>query len=213
MKMTRLRDFGRKYVFLLPIVTLVTVSTVLVSALFTAPTLAPFVFQTFFKPLLYENSIYGTRMQYLGWIWQPENHFNGTDTRFVVFKPVNLDPSYVAYFFLGASSIRHLKVPEGVNGPSPSLSNTSSARLGNTTWHIVSNTSSTLAGRPAYDLAYWGSNDSGIFNVKEVTTVIGDKKYFVEYIAADYIYHQYAATVHNMITSLEIVNPTKVSYR
>jgi hypothetical protein len=73
---------------------------------------------------------------------------------------------------------------------------------------IESNTNSTLAGKPAYKLVYTETLEDEVdsTNLKsmEIGTIIGDRLYFIEYIAEEEKYSNYLPTVEMMINSLEI---------
>ena len=60
---------------------------------------------------------------------------------------------------------------------------------------IESNTNSTLAGKPAYKLVYTDREDDTNFKTMEIGTIIGDRIYFIEYIAEEDKYSNYLPTV------------------
>jgi hypothetical protein len=75
---------------------------------------------------------------------------------------------------------------------------------------IESNTNSTLAGKPAYKLVYTETledeeEEEGT-NLKsmEIGTIIGDRVYFIEYIAEEEKYSDYLPIIQMMINSIEI---------
>jgi hypothetical protein len=71
---------------------------------------------------------------------------------------------------------------------------------------IESNTNSTLAGSsPAYRLVYSDREDNTNYKTMEVGTIIGDKVYFIEYIAEEENYSDYLPIVYTMADSLEII--------
>jgi len=71
---------------------------------------------------------------------------------------------------------------------------------------IESNTNSTLAGsNPAYRLVYSDREDDTNYKTMEVGTIIGDKVYFIEYIAEEENYSDYLPIVYTMADSLEII--------
>ena len=71
---------------------------------------------------------------------------------------------------------------------------------------IESNTNSTLGGsNPAYRLVYSDREDDTSYRTMEVGTIIGDKVYFIEYIAEEENYSDYLPIVYTMADSLEII--------
>jgi S1-C subfamily serine protease len=71
---------------------------------------------------------------------------------------------------------------------------------------IESNTNSTLGGsNPAYRLVYSDREDDTSYRTMEVGTIIGDKVYFIEYIAEEENYSDYLPIVYTMVDSLEII--------
>jgi hypothetical protein len=72
---------------------------------------------------------------------------------------------------------------------------------------IESDTSSILAGKPAYKLVSTDEEDGIDYKSMEIGTIIGDKVYFVTYYAEEEQYSNYLPTVQKMISSLEI-NPS-----
>ena len=74
---------------------------------------------------------------------------------------------------------------------------------------IESNTNSTLAGKPAYKLVYTETledeeDESTNLKSMEIGTIIGDRLYFIEYIAEEEKYSNYLPTIEMMIDSIEI---------
>jgi S1-C subfamily serine protease len=71
---------------------------------------------------------------------------------------------------------------------------------------IESNTNGTLGGsNPAYRLVYSDREDDTSYKTMEVGTIIGDKVYFIEYIAEEENYSDYLPIVYTMADSLEII--------
>jgi hypothetical protein len=71
---------------------------------------------------------------------------------------------------------------------------------------IESNTNSTVAGsNPAYRLVYSDREDDTNYKTMEVGTIVGDKVYFIEYIAEEENYSDYLPIVYTMADSLEII--------
>ena len=74
---------------------------------------------------------------------------------------------------------------------------------------IESNTNSTLAGKPAYKLVYTETledEEDESINLKsmEIGTIIGERVYFIEYIAEEEKYSNYLPTIEMTIDSIEI---------
>jgi hypothetical protein len=76
---------------------------------------------------------------------------------------------------------------------------------------IESNTNSTLAGKPAYKLVYTETledeeeeEESTNLKSMEIGTIIGDRVYFIEYIAEEEKYSDYLPIIQMMINSIEI---------
>jgi hypothetical protein len=72
---------------------------------------------------------------------------------------------------------------------------------------IESNTNSTLAEKPAYKLVYTETledEDSTNLKTMETGTIIGERVYFIEYIAEEEKYSNYLPIIQMMINSIEI---------
>ena len=73
---------------------------------------------------------------------------------------------------------------------------------------IESNTNITLGGgnntHPAYRLIYTDREDNINYKTMEIGTIIGDKVYYIQYIAEEKKYSNYLPTVQMMINSLQI---------
>jgi hypothetical protein len=70
--------------------------------------------------------------------------------------------------------------------------------------HIVD-----LAENPAYKLVYTDKEDNINYETMEIGTIIGDKVYYIEYIAEEKKYSNYLPTIQMMINSLEIKSDDK----
>jgi hypothetical protein len=75
---------------------------------------------------------------------------------------------------------------------------------------IESDTSSILAGKPAYKLVSTDEEDGIDYKSMEIGTIIGDKVYFVTYYAEEEQYSNYLPTIEKMIDSFQLgdTNPT-----
>ena len=71
---------------------------------------------------------------------------------------------------------------------------------------IESNTNITLGGgnNPAYGLIYTDREDNINYKTMEIGTIIGDRIYYIEYIAEEKQYSNYLPTIQMMINSLQI---------
>ena len=70
---------------------------------------------------------------------------------------------------------------------------------------IESNTNITLGGNnPAYGLVYTDRENDTNYKTMEIGTIIGDRIYYVEYIAEEKKFSNYLPTIQRMINSLEI---------
>ncbi|MGB6530545.1 MAG: hypothetical protein WBF33_20765 [Candidatus Nitrosopolaris sp.] len=80
------------------------------------------------------------------------------------------------------------------------------------------NTNSTLAGNPAYTLIGTYQDPSfGLQKLMDVGTIIGDKVYYVQYIASAFKYSDYLPAVQHMIDSMlitpRILNQSQINAR
>ena len=72
---------------------------------------------------------------------------------------------------------------------------------------IELNTNITLGGgnnNPAYRLIYTDREDNINYKTMEIGTIIGDKVYYIQYIAEEKKYSNYLPTIQMMINSLQI---------
>jgi eukaryotic-like serine/threonine-protein kinase len=71
---------------------------------------------------------------------------------------------------------------------------------------IESNTNITLGGgnNSAYGLLYANKVDGTNYKTMEIGTIIGDRIYYIEYIAEEKQYSNYLPTIQMMINSLQI---------
>ena len=71
---------------------------------------------------------------------------------------------------------------------------------------IESNTNITLIGRnnPPYGLIYSDRENRNNYKTIEIGTIIGDRIYYIEYIAEEKQYSNYLPTIQMMINSLQI---------
>jgi hypothetical protein len=66
------------------------------------------------------------------------------------------------------------------------------------------NTKIVLGGKPAYGLTYTDREDNINYKTAEIGTIIGDRIYYVEYIAEEKQYSDYLPKIKMMIDSLQI---------
>ena len=71
---------------------------------------------------------------------------------------------------------------------------------------IESNTNITLGGdnKPAYRLIYTDRDIDTNYKTMEIGTIIGDRVYYIEYIAEEKKYSNYLPTIQMMINSFQI---------
>jgi hypothetical protein len=64
---------------------------------------------------------------------------------------------------------------------------------------------SMLAEMPAYKLVYTDVEDDTNYKTMEIGTIIGDKVYYIEYIAEEEKYDNYLPTIQMMLNSFELI--------
>jgi S1-C subfamily serine protease len=170
----------------------------------------PFVSSTATSDILtYQNSAYGIRIQYPANWTKDEQDFDPNDgvTDIVVFSSP-LENRLDRYSEnLGISMDRLSNQDMTLEEYVTSLITDYNETL--TDFNLIeSNTSTTLGGgdnnRPAYRLSYTDKEDDANYKTMEIGTIIGDRVYFINYVAEEEKYSNYLPNIQRMINSLQI---------
>jgi S1-C subfamily serine protease len=159
--------------------------------------------------LTYQNSAYGIRIQYPANWTKDEQDFDPNDgvTDIVVFSSP-LENRLDRYSEnLGISMERLSNQDMTLEEYVTSLITDYNETL--TDFNLIeSNTSTTLGGgdnnRPAYRLLYTDKEDDANYKTMEIGTIIGDRVYFINYVAEQEKYSNYLPNIQMMINSLQI---------
>jgi S1-C subfamily serine protease len=156
--------------------------------------------------LSYENSTYGIRIQYPANWTKDEQDSNPADsvTNIITFYSP-LDSRVDEYSEnLGVSV-------ENLTDPNITLEQYTESLIANyneslTDFKVIeSNTNTTLGGNSAYKLVYTDKEDDINYKTMEIGALVGDKVYFIEYIAEENYYSKYFPTIQKIIESVELV--------
>jgi hypothetical protein len=157
--------------------------------------------------LTYQNSSYGITIQYpANWAKDEEDSDpNDTVTNIVAFNPA-VESTADTYPPILAISMERLT---DQNMTLDEFANSSITDYNKTLTDfnpIELNTNITLAGgnNPAYGLIYTDREDGTNYKTMEIGTIIGDRIYYIEYIAEEKQYSNYLPTIQMMINSLRI---------
>lgn len=162
--------------------------------------------QTTSDILIYQNSSYGIRIQYPANWTKDEGDFDPNDdiTDIVEFSSPFENRSE------SDPEILHISI-EGFTDKNTTLDGYANSVITYyketlTNFNLVESdtNNSTLAGRPAYKLVYTNVEDDTNYKTMEIGTIIGDKVYYIEYIAEEEKYSNYLPTIQMMINSFEI---------
>lgn len=160
----------------------------------------------------YENPAYGIQIQYPStWIVYAGDVFSGDDANATIdivsfLGPVKSDtkahaPSlYISIVNPPPSPTTNLNLNEYLTR----IINDYKARLKEFKV-IESNTSSILAGKPAYKLVFTDEEDEIYYKTMDIGTMRGDKVYLLSYVAQREQYSDYLPTVQKVISSLKIM--------
>ena len=157
--------------------------------------------------MTYQNSSFGIRIQYPANWTKDEQDFDANDTitNIVTFMSPLTSKFDIYSENLGISI-------EGLSNPNMTLNGYASSLITDynktlTDFNLIElNTNITLGGgnNPAYRLIYTDREDNINYKTMEIGTIIGDKVYYIEYIAEEKKYSNYLPTIQMMINSLEI---------
>jgi hypothetical protein len=153
----------------------------------------------------YENPAYGIQIQYPStWIIYAGDMFSGDDAIDIVsfLGPVKNDTkAHAPSLYI---SIISLPPPDlNLNEYLTKITNDYKAKLKEFKV-IESDTSSILAGKPAYKLIFTDEEDEIYYKTMDIGTIIEDKVYFLSYVVQREQYSDYLPTVQKMIDSLKI---------
>jgi S1-C subfamily serine protease len=159
--------------------------------------------------LTYQNSAFGIRIQYPANWTKDEQDFDPNDgvTDIVVFSSP-LENRLDRYSEnLGISMDRLSNQDMTLEEYITSLITDYNETL--TDFNLIeSNTSTTLGGednnRPAYRLLYTDKEDDANYKTMEIGTIIGDRVFFINYVAEEEKYSNYLPNIQMMINSLQI---------
>jgi eukaryotic-like serine/threonine-protein kinase len=156
--------------------------------------------------LTYQNSSYGIKIQYPANWTKDEGDFDPNDdvTDIVEFSSPSesrsdSEPETVGISIEGFTD-QNMTLDEYANSLITDYKKTL------TGFNLVESdtNNSMLAGRPAYKLVYTDVEDDTNYKTMEIGTIIGDKVYYIEYIAEEERYTNYLPTIQMMINSFEI---------
>ena len=161
--------------------------------------------QTTSDILTYQNGSYGIKIQYPANWTKDEGDFDPNDdiTNIVEFSPPFESSLEGDLETLGISieevTDQNMTLDEYANSLFTDYKETL------TNFNIIEyDTNSILSKRPAYKLVYTDVEDDTNYKTMEIGTIIGDKVYYIEYIAEEETYTHYLPTIQMMINSFEI---------
>ena len=156
--------------------------------------------------LTYQNSSYGIKIQYPANWTKDEGDFDPNDdvTDIVEFSSPSENTSDSEPETLGISIEELTDENRTLDEYANSLITDYKKTL--TGFNLVESdtNNSMLSGRPAYKLVYTDREDDTNYKTMEIGTIIGDKVYYIEYIAEEERYTNYLPTIQMMINSFEI---------
>ena len=157
--------------------------------------------------LTYQNSSYGITIQYPTNWTKDEQDFdpNGTATNIVaLISPLTSRfDRYSETLYLSMERLTDQNMTLGEYA----ISQITDYNKTLTDFNLIElNTNITLGedNKPAYRLIYTDRDDGINYKTMEIGTIIGDKVYYIEYIAEEKKYSNYMPTIQRMINSLEI---------
>ena len=172
----------------------------------TTTTITPHPTQTTSDILTYQNSSYGIRIQYPANWTKDQGGFDPNDdiTDIVEFSSPFVSTSDSEPETLGISIEQFTDENMNLDEYANSLITYYKETL--TGFNLIESDTNTsiLAGKPAYKLVYTDVEDDTNYKTMEIGTIIGDKVYYIEYIAEAEKYSGYIPTIQMMINSFEI---------
>jgi hypothetical protein len=172
----------------------------------TTTTITPRPTQTTSDILTYQNSSYGIRIQYPANWTKDQGDFDPNDdiTDIVEFSSPFVSTSDSEPETLGISIEQFTDENMNLDEYANSLISYYKETL--TGFNLVESDTNTsiIAGKPAYKLVYTDVEDETNYKTLEIGTIIGDKVYYIEYIAEAEKYSGYLPTIQMMIDSFEI---------
>ena len=158
----------------------------------------------------YENPAYGIQIQYPStWIIYAGDMFSGDDAIDIVsfLGPVKSDTkAHAPSLYISIISLPPPDLNLNLNEYLTKITNDYKAKLKEFKV-IESNTSSILAGKPAYKLIFTDEEDEIYYKTMDIGTIIGDKVYSLSYVAQREQYSDYLPKVQKMINSFEFIKP------
>jgi hypothetical protein len=155
----------------------------------------------------YENPAYGIQIQYPStWIIYAGDMFSGDDAIDIVsfLGPVKNDTkAHAPSLYISIISLPPPDLNLNLNEYLTRITNDYKAKLKEFKV-IESDTSSILAGKPAYKLIFTDEEDEIYYKTMDIGTIIEDKVYFLSYVVQREQYSDYLPTVQKMIDSLKI---------
>jgi hypothetical protein len=155
----------------------------------------------------YENPAYGIQIQYPStWIIYAGDMFSGDDAIDIVsfLGPVKSDTkAHAPSLYISIISLPPPDLNLNLNEYLTKITNDYKAKLKEFKV-IESDTSSILAGKPAYKLIFTDEEDEIYYKTMDIGTIIEDKVYFLSYVVQREQYSDYLPTVQKMIDSLKI---------
>jgi hypothetical protein len=156
---------------------------------------------------IYENPAYGIQIQYPStWIIYAGDMFSGDDAIDIVsfLGPVKNDTkAHAPSLYISIISLPPPDLNLNLNEYLTRITNDYKAKLKEFKV-IESDTSSILAGKPAYKLIFTDEEDEIYYKTMDIGTIIEDKVYFLSYVVQREQYSDYLPTVQKMIDSLKI---------
>jgi hypothetical protein len=156
---------------------------------------------------IYENPAYGIQIQYPStWIIYAGDMFSGDDAIDIVsfLGPVKSDTkAHAPSLYISIISLPPPDLNLNLNEYLTRITNDYKAKLKEFKV-IESDTSSILAGKPAYKLIFTDEEDEIYYKTMDIGTIIEDKVYFLSYVVQREQYSDYLPTVQKMIDSLKI---------
>jgi hypothetical protein len=155
--------------------------------------------------LTYQNSSYGITIHYpANWtVDEEDSDPNDNITNIVTFvSPLeNTSDNYSENLGIGLERLtdQNMTLDEYTSSLITDYNNTS------TDFNLNElNTNITLGGSPAYGLLYTDREDGTNYKTMEIGTIIGDRVFYIEYIAEENKYSNYLPTIQMMINSFRV---------